>query len=108
MQEVIEELLNTEANAQKIIQKAREDAENLKSRIENEFSLKIKEEKEEARKMIQREVEKTREESLRKNSEALATAIKQSEALLKDKQTESEKAADEVISLLVTPEYERK
>ena len=107
MQEVIDDLLKAEAQAQQVIQAAEEEARGLKSRLENEYSQKINEAREAARKDIQRELETVRANVLAEQERILAEAGERNNSLLRDKQSLIEEVTDGIISLLITPEYEK-
>lgn len=107
MQEVIDELLKAEAEAQQIITRAQEQAQAAKNQIESEYSLKVNETREQARQAVLGRVEKTRLEVTAANAEALKKAQAENEARFHEQEPAVERITDEVIDLVMTPEYER-
>jgi vacuolar-type H+-ATPase subunit H len=107
MQEVIDELLKAEAEAQAAITRAREEAQQAKARIEADYSLKINEAREEARRLILDAVEKTRTALRTEHEAALREAQLKADVLWKDNQKAIAGLIEEVIALVLTPEYEK-
>lgn len=107
MQEMINDLLGAEQEAQKLVQAAEEEARALRSRLENEYSQKINEAREEARKAVQRAVEKVRCTERAEEERTIAEANERGNSLWLEKQAQIDDVIDAIVSFLVTPEYEK-
>jgi vacuolar-type H+-ATPase subunit H len=107
MQEVIDELLKAEAEAQQAIAQARDDAQKRKNLLETDYSLKVNEAREQARRLVLERVEKAREEMNAATIKTLEKARADIESRFSEQQQAIEGIADEVIRLIMTPEYER-
>ena len=107
MNDIVDEVLKAEKEAEAIVAKAQEEAARLKSNIEMEISQKIKIAKQEAQAIIQKTVADTREAV----QENYATAIKAAEEKNRDFLTQNQGQIDQItkniISLIMTPEYRR-
>jgi hypothetical protein len=107
MQEVIDELLKAEAEAQKIIAAAQEEARIIKTQVDTEFSQKLNDEREAARRAVREQVEQAGAELSAAHTAALREAREKNEARLREAEAGIERLTDEVIRLVVVPEYEK-
>ena len=107
MQEVIDELLKTEADAQETISRARDETQQEAARVEADCSAKLNEERENSRRRLVAEVEKTREALQAENAEALRRAQAKADTLWTDNRKAIDELMDDVIALISTPEYEK-
>ncbi len=107
MQEVIDELLKAEAEAQAIIARAQEEAKTGKADLEAELSGKVNQAREAARQLVLGEIEKTRTAVREENDAALREAQAKADALWRENEGTIDKLAEEVIALILTPEYEK-
>ncbi len=107
MQQIIDEVLKAEKNAEKIIQEARRSVTELKKRIESENSQKISMTQNEAQKLVQNSIAKAKIEA----EEAYKLAMKQIEEKNADFMNNIEKnfdiTIDTIMNLITTPEYTR-
>lgn len=107
MQDVINDLLGAEDEGQKLIQAAEEESRTLRSRLENDYSQKLNDAKDEARKTIQREVEGARAALQAEDARIIAAANERGDSLWKEKQKLINDVTDSIVAFLVTPEYEK-
>ncbi len=107
MQEVIDELLKAEDAAQAVIARAQEESKTSKAELEAELSGKVSQAREAARRLVQDEVEKIRSVVRKENDAALQEAQAKGDALWKDNEGTIDRLTDEVIELILTPEYEK-
>jgi vacuolar-type H+-ATPase subunit H len=107
MQEVIDELLKAEAEAQQLIVRAQEEAQKMKSQVETDYSAKVSETREQARRTVLARAEQARKELGNANMQALKKAQAEIESRFREQQPAIEHITAAVIDLIVTPEYER-
>ncbi|MBN1525927.1 MAG: hypothetical protein JW904_15720 [Spirochaetales bacterium] len=107
MQKIVDELLNAEAEAQKIVQKSREDVQKLKAEIEAACSEKITAAREEARKIIQQEVEQARTDSTKKLEQLLEQTGSDNQHLWESRKPQIAELTADVLRSIIVPEYEK-
>ena len=107
MQEVIDELLKTEAEAQQVIARAQEEAKASKADLEAELSGKLNQVREDARRFVLSEMEKTRVAVRKEHEASLGEAQAKADALWRDNQEAIDRLTEEVIALILAPEYEK-
>src|SRR4030042_1990304 len=100
MQQVIDELLKAEAEAQRIIAQAQEEAQKKKAQVESDYSLSLNETREKARRLVLARAEKTRADIAAAHTVALEKARAEKDAHFQDKQPIIDRITDEVISLI--------
>lgn len=107
MQQIIDEVLKAEKNADKIIQETRRSVTELKKRIESENSQKISMAQNEAQKLVQNSIAMAKIEA----EEAYKLAMKQIEEKNADFMNTIEKnydiTIDTIMNLITSPEYTR-
>jgi vacuolar-type H+-ATPase subunit H len=107
MQEVIDELLRAEADAQKIIAQAQDEARQIKADVENEYALKLNEAREEARRTVLAEVEKAKAAAKKEHDAVVGEARATADDLWRSNEKAIAGLTDEVIALVLEPEYEK-
>ncbi len=107
MQQIIDEVLKAEKNAEMIIQETRRSLTELKKRIESENSQKISIAQNEAQKLVQDAIAKARKDA----EEEYKLAMKQIEEKNADFMNNIKKnfdiTIDTIINIITTPEYMR-
>jgi len=107
MQKIIDEILEAEGKAEKLILEARKKAKELKSDIEKENNTKIAEAQEKAQEIIRNGVSHAQKET---DVEYMNT-IKQTEInnanFRKDNSENREKTVKRIIELIIKPEHEK-
>jgi vacuolar-type H+-ATPase subunit H len=105
MQEIVEQVLKTEAQAEKILQDARRQAAELKTQLENEIAQSIKQARLESQKQVQEQVRKAQEQAAENRTRALRTAEEESRHLLEDVKVDS--LVEEVTLFVIKPEFRK-
>ena len=107
MQEVIDELLKAEADAQETISRAREETQQEAARVEADCAAELNGEREKSRQRLLAEVEKTRTTLQKENAEAISRAQAKADTLWTDNRKAIDELLEAVIALISTPEYEK-
>jgi vacuolar-type H+-ATPase subunit H len=107
MQEIVDEVLQAEQMAEQIVKSARQKSMEMKTASENELSERVKKAREDAQKFIQEAVIEAKE----KAREDYENAVKKDEEKNLDFYKKNEEKVkliiDEIIHLIITPEYSR-
>ena len=107
MQRIIDEVLKAEQNAEKIIQETRKSAADLKSRIENENNLRISNAHEDAQKRVRDAIAGAKEEAAEKYKLAIKQIEEKNVSFMKTNRKNMHTTVNEIVKLIITPEYER-
>jgi len=105
MQEIVEQVLKTEAQAEKILQDARRQAAELKTRLESEIAQSIKQARLKSQKYVQEQVQKAQEQAAENRIRALQTTEEESRHLLEDVKLDS--LVEEVALFVIKPEFRK-
>jgi len=106
-EEIVDEVLKVEKNAEEIVNKAREEASLNKNNLEIELDEKIKTAKNEAQKYIQESVKKAKEEADKKYNQALCEAERKNQLFLKENENKLQTVTEDIVKFIITPEYLR-
>ena len=107
MQEIINQVLEVEESAKRIIQQAHEQAAVIKAAAESELSEKIKNSRLQAQQFIRNETAGAKEEAQREYQEII-DRVKKENTDFPDKHNKSFMAVvKKITALLMTPEYKR-
>ncbi len=107
MQDIIDEVLEAESSAGKTVGDAHKKASELKSRVEDEISRKIKEARAEAQKLIREAIAGAKEEAEAEFELAVRRAEEENSAFMKKNEELTAAMVDKVAALLITPEYKK-
>jgi vacuolar-type H+-ATPase subunit H len=107
MQEIVEQVLKTEEEAEKILQEARRKAAELKTRGENEVSLKIKQARQEAQQKVQEAVLAAQQQAEESRRQTLEEAEAESRHLLAEGTDKLASLVEEVAAFVVKPEFRK-
>ena len=107
MQKIVDELLHAEAEAQAIVQKAREEVQRQKSRTEAECAEQIAKAREESRLIIQQDIEAAREKSRQEIQDTIDRTESENQKLRDSRQEQIKSLTDDVINSIIVPEYEK-
>ncbi len=108
MQEIVNQVLEVEEKAKKIIQQAHEQASAIKTAVESELSEKVKKSRLQAQQLIQNEIAGAKKEAQREYQEAIDRVKKENTDFLDQHNRELEAVVKKIIALLITPEHKRK
>lgn len=108
MQEIIDQVLQVEEKARKIIQQAHEQAAAIKAAVESEQSEKVKKSRLQAQQLIRDEIAAAKKEAQRQYQEAIERVKKDNTDFLAQHNRELEAVVKKITTLLITPEYKRK
>jgi vacuolar-type H+-ATPase subunit H len=108
MQEIIDEVLKVEEEANGVVSKAQETALQMKTDADNELNNRIKDAREESRQSISREVEKARAAADSEYREAIDRANREKDKFLGENRDRIKEIVGEIADLIITPEYDRK
>jgi vacuolar-type H+-ATPase subunit H len=107
MQNVVDEVLKVEAEAEKIVDLAKEKAHTIKQQIESEVNMHIAQAREQAKEIIQKKIAQAKKKALDEYNKALADAEAKSEEFWEKNQDKVDVVVDKLVDFLVTPEFER-
>jgi vacuolar-type H+-ATPase subunit H len=107
MQDVVDEVLKAEAEAEKIVAQAKDKVQTIKQQIEAEINKRIAQTREQAKEIIQERITETRQKALQEYNKALADAETKSEKFWEQNQDKVDVVVDKLVDFLVTPEFER-
>jgi vacuolar-type H+-ATPase subunit H len=107
MQEIMDDIIKVEAEAEKILQEAREKAGKIKSAAEEKAHTTLGEAKEAAQKLIHDLTGKARTEAENEYEEVVSRAKKESARFLETNSERVETMVKDIVTLIITPEYSR-
>lgn len=108
MQEIVNKVLEAEQQGEKAVQDARARAAEIRKQSDEAGEGKLQEAREQAQSLLQDSLAEARAQAAREQQEAKAEAERQNARFLEERRDAIEAAADAVVSLLATPEYDRK
>jgi vacuolar-type H+-ATPase subunit H len=108
MQEIVNKVLEAEQQAEKTVQDARARAAEIRRQADQAGEAKLQQAREQAQSLIQESLAQTRAQVVREQEEAKAEAERRSARFLDERSDAIGAAAEAVVSLLVTPEQDRK
>ncbi len=106
MQEILDEVLKTEEEAEEAVKAAHAKGAALKQEAETAASETIRKARQKARELIHEGVASEKEEAERKRKEALKKAEEDQEAFFKRKKDAIEEAADSVVEIIIRIDVE--
>ena len=107
MQEIVDDVLKAEEQAEAVIQQAREKAQHLQNSVENTLSDKLKKAREDAQNRIRETVELSKARADKKYREVLEKAEEDNKEFLKENSDKVNRIIDDIVKLIITPEYKR-
>ena len=107
MQEMMDEIIKAEAEAEKIVKQAGEQAHQLRDSVEKEISEALKKAKEDAQNLIHEKTEQTRRETEKEYKEAVHKAEKENREFLNRHAENVHHIIQAIVKLIITPEYDR-
>jgi len=108
MQEIVNQVLEVEEKAKRIIQQAHEQAAAIKAAVESERSEKVKTSRLQAQQLIRDEIAAAKEEAQREYQEAIDRVKKENIDFLDQHNIEVEAVVKKITTLVITPEHKRK
>jgi vacuolar-type H+-ATPase subunit H len=108
MQEIVNQVLEVEEKAKKIIQQAHEQAIAIKAEVESELSEKVKNSRLQAQQLIRDEIAKAKKETQREYLEAIDRVEKENNDFLAQHNRELQAVVKKITTLLIIPEHKRK
>jgi vacuolar-type H+-ATPase subunit H len=108
MQEIVNRVLEAEQQAEKTVQDARVRAAEMRKRADDEAEGKLKAAREKAQSFVQESLTEAHAQAAREQREARAEAERQNVRFLEERGDAIEAAAGAVVSLLATPEHQRR
>lgn len=107
MQKIVEEVLKAEETAKILVQKAREEAEKLKSGVELEVAEKLKKAREEAQEFIKSGILKVKSEVEEEYQAVIKDADISSQSFLAENADQIESLVQKVLQIITLPEFNR-
>ena len=108
MQEIVNQVLEVEEKAKRIIQQAHEQAAAIKTAVESEQSEKIKNSRLQAQQLIKDETAAAKKETQREYQEAIDRVKKENTDFLAQHNRELETVVKKITALIITLEHKRK
>ncbi len=108
MQEIIDQVLQVEEKARKIIQQAHERAVEIKAAVESELSKKVKNSRLQAQQFIRDEIAAAKKEAQREYQEAIDRVKKENTDFLAQHNRELEAVVKKITTLVITLAHKRK
>ena len=106
MFEIVDDIVEAERQAEKIVSDARAEAEQVRSAFDQEERQALEEAQQEATRILKERVDAARKDADRRLEEALA-ADKTADQFMDAHPDRVEQAVDRVVELLLTPEHEQ-
>lgn len=108
MQEIVNQVLEVEEKAKRIIQQAHERAAAIKAAVESELGEKVKNSRLRAQQLIRDKITEAKKETQREYQEAIDRVKKENTDFLDQHNRELEAAVRKITALVITPEHKRK
>jgi len=108
MQEIVNQVLEVEEKAKKVIQQAHERAAEIKTTVESELSEKIKKSRLQAQQKIRDEIDEAKKEAQREYQEAIDRVKKENTDFLDQHNRELEAVVKKITALLIIPEHKKR
>ncbi|MBN1696382.1 MAG: hypothetical protein JW881_02605 [Spirochaetales bacterium] len=107
MQEIVDEVLKAEEEAEAVVKDARQKAMEMKTNAENRVSDKMKKAKEDAQISIQNAVKTAKDQARAAHEKAIKEAEEANNEFYKKNEKKIRLVIDEVARLILIPEYDR-
>ncbi|MBN1797452.1 MAG: hypothetical protein JW822_02675 [Spirochaetales bacterium] len=107
MQNVVDEVLKAEAEAEKIVAQAKDKAQTIKQQAESEINKHITQAREQAKELFQERIAEAKKKALQEYKRALAAAEAQSAKFWEQNQDKVNLVVEKIVDFVVTPEFER-
>ncbi len=107
MREIIEEIIQAEKKAEKLIQEARDRQREQSMTVEREVHEKIQQTRSASQKRILDGAAKAREKAKEDHKEAITHLGKENEKYLSRSEKNLNDAIEKIVKLLITPEFEK-
>ena len=108
MEEIINDILKAESEAEGILKEAREKDARMRQALENELSTALEEAHGKAQSIIQEKVSRAKNSVQEEYERAVEKEKERGREFLDSKKEQIASVIEEVVSLIVTPEYRRK
>ena len=108
MQEIVDKVLQAEQQAEKTVQEARAQGAEIRTQADQACEGKLQQAREQAQSLVQESLAEARARAARELQEARAEAEERNARFLDEHREAIAAASEAVVSLLVTPEHERK
>jgi len=108
MQEIVNQVLEVEEKAKRIIQQGHERAAAIKTAVESELSEKVKNSRLQAQQIIRDEITGAKKQAQREYQEAIDRVKKENTDFLDQHNRELEAVVKKITTLVITPEHKRK
>lgn len=107
MQEIVEQVLKTEEQAEKILQEARKQAAELKTRLESEISQSIKKARAGAQRRVQESILAAQQQAEESRRKALKEAEAESVHFMESGKDKLDSLIEEVAVFVTKPEFRK-
>jgi len=108
MQEIVNQVLEVEEKAKRIIQQAHEQAAAIKAAVESELSERVKNSRLQAQQLIQDEIAAAKKEAQGEYRQAIDRVKKENTDFLDQHNRELEAVVKKITTLVIIPEHKRK
>ncbi|MBN2441951.1 MAG: hypothetical protein JXJ04_11410 [Spirochaetales bacterium] len=107
MNEIVDDVLKVEEEAEHIVREAREQAQKEKNALEIELTGKLKQAKEDAQNLIQEAISRAKEETNKEYKDIIEKAEEDNRKFLKENSKKVDEIVENIVNLIITPEYNR-
>ena len=107
MQEIISKVIEVEQQADQLLAKARQEAAALRMAADAETARNLQEAREQAHRLVQESLARTRGEAEREHRETIRRAEEEAGRFLERKREALEQVIDRVVLLVTTPEFQK-
>jgi vacuolar-type H+-ATPase subunit H len=108
MNEIVDQILRTEKHVEEIIQKARQDAQEIKQKSEKKTSSEVEEARKKANHVISSAIESAKNESLKLREQTLKKAEEEGNAIFMKNRDAIQKLVKDILRLIIHTEFSEK
>lgn len=107
MNEIVDEVIKAEQEAEKIVDQAREQVQEERNTLELELNERLKQAKEAAQKLMQETIARAKKEAQQEYSDIITKAEEENKVFLQENADKVDKIIENIVHLIITPEYNR-
>jgi vacuolar-type H+-ATPase subunit H len=107
MNEIVDEVLKAEQEAEKLVENAREQIQKKRNGLETELADRLKKARDAAQEMIQETITRAKEETQKEYSDIMMKAEAENREFLEKNASKVDKIIENIVHLIITPEYNR-